>query len=131
MQMWGGTEQNNPHMGSRISKQNRKIYLVPYYALDDTQQTQDKVNVQSTNIEFQDTNRQIRNLWLHRLLGMQKHTPITKGCLYMSVAEVVGCSVPAFLCSKPSMWNPEKWTSDKDSIKSTADLVPIGKDLDK
>jgi len=32
-----------------------------------------------------------------------KKKPITKGCLFMSVAEVVGCSMSAFLCSMPSM----------------------------
>lgn len=51
--------------------------------------------------------------------------PMTKGCLIFSVVEVVGCSITEVLGSVVFKWNPEKWTPDEASIKSSTAFEPI------
>lgn len=51
--------------------------------------------------------------------------PMTKGCLTFSVVDVVGCSTTEIIESLFCKWNPEKWTPDEASIKSSTAFEPI------
>lgn len=51
--------------------------------------------------------------------------PMTKGCLTFSVADVVSCSTAGITEWLFCKWNPEKWTPDEASIKSSTAFEPI------